>query len=34
METKIIRVVGQNHSTFISKLADMNKRLAKRKYFS
>lgn len=30
METKIIKVVGQNHSTFVSKLADMNKRLARR----
>ena len=30
MENKIIRVVGQNHSTFVSKLADMNKRLARR----
>ena len=30
METKIIRVVEQNHSTFVSKLADMNKRLARR----
>jgi hypothetical protein len=30
MENKVIRVVGQNHSTFVSKLADMNRRLSKK----
>lgn len=30
MENKVIRVLGQNHQTFLSKLEDMNKRLAKR----
>ena len=30
MENKVIRVVRQNHQTFLSKMEDMNKRLAKR----
>lgn len=30
MENKVIRVVSQNHSTFVSKLADMNRRLSKK----
>lgn len=30
MENKVIKVVGQNHQTFVSKLADMNRRLAKK----
>lgn len=30
MENKVIRVVGQNHQTFISKLDDMNRRLARK----
>lgn len=30
MENKVIKVVGQNHQTFVSKLADMNRRLSKR----
>ena len=30
MENKVIKVVGQNHQTFIAKLADMNRRLSKK----
>ncbi len=30
MENKVIRVVEQNHSTFVAKLADMNRRLSKK----
>ena len=30
MENKVIRVVSQNHQTFVAKLADMNRRLAKK----
>ena len=30
MENKVIKVVSQNHQTFLSKVNDMNKRLAKR----
>lgn len=30
MENKVIRVVSYNHQTFLSKVEDMNKRLAKR----
>ena len=30
MENKVIKVVGQNHQTFVAKLADMNRRLSKK----
>ena len=30
MESKKITVIGQNHQTFLSRMEDMNKRLAKR----